>query len=50
MVVEADVVAGEVSRQIGGSSGRSTRANTGASWLLQSTKIDFILSPRHSEP
>ncbi len=53
MVVEADVVAAEEPRQIallnasvltviGGSSGRWTRANTGASWWLQSMKMDFI--------
>src|SRR5262249_26424893 len=30
---------------IGGSSGRCTRANTGASWLLQSMKIDFMAAP-----
>src|SRR5262249_61018508 len=30
---------------IGGSSGRCPRANSGASWLLQSTKIDFMAAP-----
>ena len=35
---------------IGGSSGRRTRANTGASSSLQSTKIDFIRFPCRSAP